>query len=148
MQEQKDKRAKNKLSKLHSVSNDRPFDLERTHKIAAMEASKASAGDVFLLIGDLGAGKSTFAKFFIEALGLEYQGSPTFGYLNYYQNPELLHIDMYNHGKAIIQEILENRDAILLIEWPSEAILSMFKNVTKLKFHFDGVSRWIERSQE
>ena len=123
------------------------FNIEDTRKIAKIEASKAKAGDVFMLIGDLGAGKSTFAKFFIETLNLEYQGSPTFGYINYYEKPKLIHIDMYNNGKSIMEEIIEHTDSIILIEWPTKEMLSIFNNPTKIIFHLDGESRWIERNE-
>ena len=62
--------------------------LIETQKIAEEKAMKAKKGDVFMLLGEPGSGKSTFVKYFLEALGLEYQGSPTFGYLNYYENTE------------------------------------------------------------
>jgi tRNA threonylcarbamoyladenosine biosynthesis protein TsaE len=51
---------------------------------------------IILLEGELGAGKTTFAKGFAEGLGInpEQVQSPTYTYLNIYDD-KLLHLDMY-----------------------------------------------------
>lgn len=77
-----------------------------------------------LLYGELGAGKTTFAKGFAEGLGINPMmvTSPTYTYQNVYDK-KLLHIDMYRiesleklHETWLLEQI-SNHDAIL-IEWP------------------------------
>ncbi len=71
--------------------------------------------------GDLGTGKTTFAKGFAEGLGIspEQVQSPTYTYINVYDN-KLLHIDLYRLEnfddlveKGILDQI-ENYDYILI----------------------------------
>jgi len=83
---------------------------------------------VIWLEGDLGAGKTTFARGLIHALG--YDGrvkSPTYGLLEHYQLADLqvLHMDLYrisDPGEIEflgIEDLLDER-TILLIEWPDK----------------------------
>ena len=60
--------------------------LEETKKVAEEFASKLTAGDVVLLSGDLGAGKTTFTQFVFKSLGVEdIVNSPTFAVLKSYK---------------------------------------------------------------
>jgi tRNA threonylcarbamoyladenosine biosynthesis protein TsaE len=101
-----------------------------THALAARLAPLARAGDVITLSGDLGAGKTTFARGFINALfvthdlPLEDVPSPTFTLVQEYQLPlfTLYHIDLYRvESQSELFELgLEDffSEGVSLIEWP------------------------------
>jgi len=104
--------------------------LAGAHETAAAGASLAAIlrpGDVIALAGDLGAGKTTFARGVIEALGFAGEvPSPSFPIVIPYAPPELRlplwHVDLYRIDDQ--QEIEElgldeaRAEAALLIEWP------------------------------
>ncbi|MEG1751864.1 MAG: tRNA (adenosine(37)-N6)-threonylcarbamoyltransferase complex ATPase subunit type 1 TsaE [Clostridia bacterium] len=71
--------------------------LIETQKIAGKFALAWKPPLVISLIGDLGSGKTVFAKGFAKALGIKKNvTSPTFTILNDYENnPPLFHFDMY-----------------------------------------------------
>lgn len=78
-----------------------------------------------LLIGNLGAGKTTLAKGIVSGLGLadpDEVTSPTFTLIHEYGEGRLYHIDLYRLDTAAqvaglgFDEIL-SRDAVVLLEW-------------------------------
>jgi len=108
------------------------IDLAGLGALAAALAARAAPGDVILLKGDLGSGKTTFARAFIRSLGVaEDVPSPTFTLLQTYEaarGNELLslyHFDLYRlEDEEDLRELgLEDAlDAgISLIEWPEVA---------------------------
>ena len=81
-------------------------------------------GDVVLLTGDLGAGKTTFVGGALESLGYkEHVISPTFNILKCYFDvkPNVFHIDAYRlEGQNIdigLDEFIEGQ-GVTFIEWP------------------------------
>ena len=82
---------------------------------------------VLWLEGDLGAGKTTFTRYVLRALGLNPRlpvTSPTYGFVNDYDldSGRVAHMDMYR-GDAHIQEIgLDVFDDYIgfIVEWPKE----------------------------
>jgi tRNA threonylcarbamoyladenosine biosynthesis protein TsaE len=96
-----------------------------TSAIAAALAGLARRGDLIALAGDLGAGKTAFAKGFGEAIGVtEPITSPTFALVHSYNAGRLTlhHADIYRlstlHELAdlALSELLES-DSIVLVEW-------------------------------
>lgn len=72
--------------------------VEETYKIAEEFAKNLKGGDVVILNGDLGAGKTTFTKGLAKALNIkENITSPTFTLMNIYLSGKLplYHYDMY-----------------------------------------------------
>ncbi|MCX6626641.1 MAG: tRNA (adenosine(37)-N6)-threonylcarbamoyltransferase complex ATPase subunit type 1 TsaE [Candidatus Solibacter sp.] len=89
-------------------------------------AGELPRSGVVLLIGNLGAGKPTFAKGIVRGRGAaEYDdvSSPTFTLIHEYgQDGSVYHIDLYRLDEARqvatlgLEEIFD-RDALVLIEW-------------------------------
>jgi len=102
---------------------------KETAKIAATLAKRMKGGEVLALIGNLGAGKTTFAQAFAKALGVkERVQSPTFIFMHEHRlkrktGPSyFVHADAYRGGVAElrsigIEEYFGRPDAIVLIEW-------------------------------
>jgi tRNA threonylcarbamoyladenosine biosynthesis protein TsaE len=102
---------------------------DETRALAAALASLCRAGDVVLLVGDLGAGKTVFAQGFAAALGVAGPvTSPTFALVRHYRcGPRssvrtLIHADVYRTGSVAevtdlaLAELVEE-DAIAVVEW-------------------------------
>lgn len=97
--------------------------VEETRALAAALAELAEDGDLVVLAGDLGAGKTAFVQGFAAALGIEEPvTSPTFTLANRYEGRLVVnHLDVYR-----VEDIVEARDLALpellddgvtLIEW-------------------------------
>lgn len=96
-------------------------NLQTTEELAKFISSIVSKGNVVLLKGQLGSGKTTFAKYFIDDSNVS---SPTFGLVNVYEGKEcdIWHYDLYrvNHMEEIYELGLDEalKNGITLIEWP------------------------------
>lgn len=96
---------------------------EETFLLAKEYAKTLKAGDVVLLDGDMGAGKTVFAKGVAKGLGIEEEiTSPTYAYMNDYDG-KLYHYDCYRID-SFKAESLGLTDyfygnGVCLIEWAS-----------------------------
>jgi tRNA threonylcarbamoyladenosine biosynthesis protein TsaE len=105
------------------------LDLETesaTSSLARLLAAELKGGDVVGLEGELGAGKTTFARGVVRGLGVSEQEpvtSPTFALLHEYRGRlSIAHADLYRLGnpgeleELGLEELLE-QGMVLLIEW-------------------------------
>ena len=108
---------------------------EKTQLFASELAKNIKPGTVIALIGNLGAGKTTFAKGFAKGLGFsDHVISPTFKLISeYVGNINLYHIDCYRIDTSFDflniggEHYLNPINAITLIEWP-ERINNLWSN--------------------
>lgn len=102
---------------------------KETLEIAKEFARTLMSGDIVLLDGDLGAGKTVFSKGIVSELsnGQINAVSPTFVVVNVYEtDPVIYHFDLYRISNAseldsVGAEEYFYSDGISLVEWPSRA---------------------------
>ena len=99
---------------------------EETQELARRFAATLKAGDVVLLSGNLGAGKTAFARGLAAGLGIDpgEVSSPTFTVIHEYRGGRLTlyHVDLYRLDQTATTDLgLEEmgvEDGVLAIEWP------------------------------
>ena len=104
------------------------FSEEDTKALGLMTAKEAKKGDIFCLDGDLGTGKTVFARGFAEGLDIrEDITSPTFTIVKEYRGGKfpLYHFDVYriadpSEMEAIGYEEYFYGDGVCLIEWSEQ----------------------------
>jgi tRNA threonylcarbamoyladenosine biosynthesis protein TsaE len=115
--------------------------VNQTLKLGKKIAGKLRGGEVILLSGSLGAGKTVLAKGIAGGLGINKNDvvSPTFVLLRVYQGKHLLqHFDFYRIKSP--QDILAlglseyiYSDAVTVIEWPERLKFLLPKEFLKIK---------------
>jgi len=137
-------------------------DLTTTFGLARRLAPLLRAGDLVTLQGDLGAGKTTFARALLDALGVEGEvPSPSFTLVQHYESPAfpICHFDLYRLKGPEEMEELGMEDALahglVLVEWPERALSLMPRDRLELRFDIgaegkrrlslEGLGRWRER---
>lgn len=121
---------------------------EETIKFAADLAAKSKPGDVYTLTGDLGVGKTVFAKGFAKGLGVtEPVTSPTFTIVQEYLSGRLpfFHFDVYRIADPDEMEETGfydylDRGGVVLIEWAEliEDILPLPRTSIKIEKDLNG----------
>lgn len=117
-----------------------------TKKIAVDMAAKLLPGSTIALYGELGAGKTTFIQGLAKSLGIEKRVlSPTFVFVRSYVLTEteakiFHHVDLYRaetlaDAKSVgIEEILEDKNAIIAIEWPEKIETLLPADTIRVRF--------------
>jgi len=135
-----------------------------TCQLASGLSNYVSAGDFFGLSGDLGAGKSVFARAFLRALAVDPElevPSPTFTLMQTYENLRInaSHFDLYRIVEsAEVDELgLEDTlvDGIALVEWPDRLSQQDFPDrlmiaiddlsPTRRRFILSGHGAWVHK---
>ena len=107
----------------------RSHSARETARIGSALGQYAEAGDVFLLSGELGAGKTCLTQGIAKGMGIdEYVRSPTFVLVSVHQGRlPLYHIDIYRLDEVAevvdlgLEEYLAG-DGVSVIEWASKAL--------------------------
>ncbi|MEG1395098.1 MAG: tRNA (adenosine(37)-N6)-threonylcarbamoyltransferase complex ATPase subunit type 1 TsaE [Clostridia bacterium] len=117
-------------------------NVDETFDLARSVADGLQGGEIILLNGELGAGKTTFTKGLAKALGItEVVTSPTFTFMkSYCGRLNLYHFDMYrveNEDELFelgLNDYLNAKDGVCVIEWNKFENLSNTKviNITTL----------------
>ncbi len=103
------------------------FSYRETLDIAKDFASGLVGGEIILLEGELGAGKTAFCTGLFEGLGCEgFCSSPTFAILNIYEGRRrLAHLDLYRLKDPDLDELgvfeLLEEGATVVVEWATRA---------------------------
>lgn len=120
-------------------------------------AETLQPGDLVILLGDLGAGKTSLARAIIRSLAGDEKmdvPSPTFALVQPYETPggAVLHADLYRLGDPReVDELglLDNPDAIVLVEWAerSPEIIAAATLRVSLSIPPGGAGRLVEISR-
>ncbi len=128
--------------------------LEHLNSLSQKVAEKLFKNDCIFLIGEIGVGKTTFARYLINYLQ-EKNGekitevlSPTFNLLYEYdlKGIKIMHYDLYRiRDEKELKQLgifLDNQDTIKIIEWPQLINIPLSE---KLEIHLDYVKNEKER---
>tara|TARA_Y100001970_G_C14012840_1_gene739392 strand:- start:134 stop:598 length:465 start_codon:yes stop_codon:yes gene_type:complete len=130
-------------------------DLKKLNQFSQEIAQKIQLGDIFFLLGDLGVGKTTFARLLINSLFDKAKVnrpdkilSPSYPIMINYPLPnyEIFHYDFYrikNKNELVEIDFFENLDKNLsIIEWP-DLVLNNFSltNYYLIEFGFVDIKK-------
>ena len=98
---------------------------KKTRELGEILGSCVEPGQIILLSGNLGSGKTVFVKGIAEGMGIKDQiTSPTYSLINEYTgNPSLFHLDLYrleNSSRLNDIGVLDylEREGVMVVEWP------------------------------
>ncbi len=120
---------------------------EETRDVA-QRLLKTMTPHLWLLQGNLGAGKTTFVKGLAEALGINPRTikSPTFTFMNEY--PQLIHYDLYrleSMDQLTLEQLQENleHNKMVVVEWPE--LLEPFITIPHVRIEFEALGETSRR---
>lgn len=115
---------------------------ESTRELAAALAELVRGGDLIVLAGDLGAGKTAFTQGLGRALGVEEPiTSPTFTLARQYEGGRLRlhHLDVYRFDATAevldvgLAELLDDSEAVTVIEWGDAIMPALPHNLLEIR---------------
>jgi len=131
-------------------------NLKETKELAKKFAGLLTGGEIILLNGDLGAGKTTFTKWVLRSLGVKDDvTSPTFTIMREYSCKKfnIYHFDMYRLSSADearefgLEDYIYSKDKrnIVFIEWSENVKEMLFGNFIEVNItHVDEDKRKFE----
>ncbi len=121
---------------------------EETFELAYQIGERLTESAVFLLEGDLGAGKTVFAKGIAAGLDIDPAdvNSPTFTLVNVHEGRmRLYHLDLYRLEGAVeevyalgLDEMLSEANAVVLIEWAERLGVFPIPKATRIQIVDEG----------
>ena len=121
---------------------------EETFELAYQIGASLTASTVFLLEGDLGAGKTVFAKGIAAGLDIDPAdvNSPTYTLVNAHEGRmRLYHLDLYRLEGELeevyalgLDEMLSEDKAVVLIEWAERLGKFDIPNATRIQIFDEG----------
>jgi tRNA threonylcarbamoyladenosine biosynthesis protein TsaE len=122
----------------------RSKSVDETRALAASLAELARPGDLLLLVGDLGAGKTAFAQGFGRGLGIDERiTSPTFTLAREHRGGRLMlhHLDVYRLDQiAEVHDIglpeLLDEGGVTLIEWGDAIVPALPADYLEVRFSY------------
>jgi len=116
--------------------------LDDTKNLGFSIGNNLSKGNIILLSGDLGAGKTELVRSIVLGSGSDgFVRSPTFVLINNYEGPiNITHCDFYRMAENLeveeigIEEYFE--ETVTLIEWPERIIKSLNMDCIIIKIYF------------
>lgn len=124
---------------------------DETFELAYQLGEAINDPAVFLLQGDLGAGKTVFAKGIAAGLDIDPAevNSPTFTLINQHEGRRrLYHLDLYRLEGSLdellelgLEEMLGDQNAVVLIEWPERLGAYAIPNACRVAIHDLGDDR-------
>ena len=128
---------------------------KETDRLATEFSKSISEGNVIVLNGNIGSGKTYFIKKILHIFGINYVSSPSFAIVNEYDGAiKAYHFDFYRLKKITElydigwQDYLNNKESIIFIEWgellfealPSKRIEVSIKMLEGSKREFEFVN--------
>jgi len=138
-------RVENVLESVHESAS-----AEQTSALAMKLASSNPSCSAYYLVGDLGAGKTVFAKGLASFFGIEPSTvtSPTFSLVNRYSGGKrlLYHVDLYRiETERELEELgleeLEEEGAVLVVEWAEKLGRHRSPDATEVSFEVEEESK-------
>lgn len=121
----------------------RTSSVDATRDVAGALAELVRGGDLLVLAGDLGAGKTAFTQGLGRALGVDEQiTSPTFTLARQYEGTRLRlhHLDVYRFDATAevldvgLAELLDDDEAVTVIEWGDAILPALPRNLLEVRF--------------